>query len=138
MNKKRRFPECRWIQRRAKWGQNSGIGRRVIFPYSKVSSFCGVPWSPGSFGTRVGTCVRIGYRIPSIPSRARLLFLAGARCRSSCRRRRQMSFRGIALTSPGLRGIGTSTSKPRYPPGSRAIGGGRNSVCETPFGSKKM
>ena len=36
MSKKRRFPECRWIQRRAKWGQNSGLGRRVIFSYSKI------------------------------------------------------------------------------------------------------
>ena len=39
MSKKRRFPECRWIQRRAKWGQNSGIGRRVIFPCSKIDHF---------------------------------------------------------------------------------------------------
>ena len=38
MSKKWRFPECRWIQRRAKWGQSSGLGRRVIFPYSKISS----------------------------------------------------------------------------------------------------
>ena len=36
MSKKRRFPECRWIQRRAKWGQNSGLGRRVIFSYGKI------------------------------------------------------------------------------------------------------
>ena len=47
MSKKRRFPECRWIQRRAKWGQNSGLGRRVIFSYSKIQQDrWGNNWQP--------------------------------------------------------------------------------------------
>ena len=36
MTKKWRYKECRCVRRRVKWGQNSGLGRRVIFPYSKI------------------------------------------------------------------------------------------------------
>ena len=36
MGQKRHFPECRCVQRRAQLSRNSGLGGRVIFPYSKI------------------------------------------------------------------------------------------------------
>ena len=33
--KKWRSLDCRCVRRRAKWGQNSGLGRHVIFPFTK-------------------------------------------------------------------------------------------------------
>ena len=36
MDQKRRFPECWCVRRRAQLSRNSGLGGRVIFPYSKM------------------------------------------------------------------------------------------------------
>ena len=38
MGQKRRFPECWCVRRRAQLSRNSGLGGRVIFPYSKIAA----------------------------------------------------------------------------------------------------
>ena len=59
MTQKWRYKVCRCVRRRAKWGQNSGLGRRVIFPYSKIVT-------PGSMLFFVLIWRRIGTRFGSI------------------------------------------------------------------------